>query len=270
VIGLALSQVLAGCASTPDKTTGAATTPTEKSLLRVGVAPDYPPIIFTLDKRFAGMEDELFPDGQHFHGLDAELAAELAQELGMEIQFVELPWEDLLPALRDNRIDIIMAGMSITQERRKRVAFSAPYLRVGHLALARQEDVRRYTSKQDLRETSGTVAVIEGTTGDRMVMQLFRNAERRAFTTPEDATKAVLAGKADLFVHDAPAIWWMAAIRKQDGARAIDIPLSEEDLCWAVRLQDTELLRRVNAVLAGWKTSGKLAEAIARWMPPQD
>src|SRR5206468_10265090 len=82
--------------------------------LKVGITPEYPPLVFRQ------------PDSTN--GLEIELAKALGKELGRPIQFVVLEWEDQIPALLDRQTDIIMSGMSITKTRQLRVAFSKPYL----------------------------------------------------------------------------------------------------------------------------------------------
>src|SRR5215471_14493718 len=71
--------------------------------LRVGVTPNFPPIIYK--------------EGGQLAGAEVDFAQALGAELGRPIQFVELSWEDQIPALADGRIDIIMSSMSITRAR---------------------------------------------------------------------------------------------------------------------------------------------------------
>jgi len=100
--------------------------------LRVGVFPYYPPMIFK-------QTDE-------FRGAEADLAIRLAKMLGREAQFVELGWEQLIPALMEGRIDIIMSGMTITEARKARVNFTEPYLKMGLVTLMRAQDVSQFNS----------------------------------------------------------------------------------------------------------------------------
>ncbi len=111
-----LAAVLAACA--------ASAPPPEPSpsVLRIGVCANSPPVIFReKDGSYAGFE--------------AEMARSLAASLGRSAAFVECGWEDLIPALVDNRIDIIMSGMTITESRSVRVSFTDAYMRSGQAAL---------------------------------------------------------------------------------------------------------------------------------------
>jgi len=84
----------------------------DENILRVGVSPNAPPLIYK--------------QGEKIVGLEAEFAKEFAQYLGKSVRFIEVEWVDLIPALLENQIDIIMSGMSITKMRQVRISFSEP------------------------------------------------------------------------------------------------------------------------------------------------
>ncbi len=88
-------MILYACATAPPAVIEA-----DPGILRVGVSPDAPPLIFKQNDKISGLE--------------AEMAMALADYLEKTAVFVEVPWEDQIPALLDNRTDIIMSGMSVT------------------------------------------------------------------------------------------------------------------------------------------------------------
>jgi ABC-type amino acid transport substrate-binding protein len=106
--------------------------------LRVGVTPDYPPII---SKR-----------GKDIIGVEADLARRLALELNRPVQFIELRWEKQIPALLAGETDIIMSGMSVTKARKVRIDFSDHYLKSGLLNMMLIEDAFRYNSLSDIMQ----------------------------------------------------------------------------------------------------------------------
>src|SRR3989338_1659716 len=93
----------------------------EGGVLRVGVTPNYPCLI-----------DKAARTGQ-ICGFEAECAALLAERLHSRLQFVELKWEEQIPALERKKVDIIMSAMSITEMRKFQVAFSEPYLTISQM-----------------------------------------------------------------------------------------------------------------------------------------
>jgi ABC-type amino acid transport substrate-binding protein len=222
------------------------------TVLRVGVTPTYPPIIFKQAGRISGVE--------------ADLAALLGTRLSRTVRFVEVDWLQQIDTLLAGHTDIIMSGMSITDARRIRVAFSEPYFEGGLMAAVRVEDAPRYPSPEALLGTSATVGVIEGTTGDVFVQRNFRNARRVALSRASDGALGLRRRSIDVFVHDAPAIAWLVSANEADltGVRQY---LNREPLAWAVRRTDADLLAQVDAALAGWKADGTLAGILGRWLP---
>ena len=220
--------------------------------LRVGVTSSYPPIVF----RQAGQ----------ITGVEADLARLLGARLGRPAHFVEVAWDQQVEALLARRTDIIMSGMSVTEARAVRIAFTDPYLEGGLMAAVRTEDAPRYASRDALLQTSATVGVIERTTGDVFVQQNFPNARRVALTVASDGALALRRRTIDVFVHDGPAIAWLVAANEADLAGRWE-PLNRESLAWGVRRDDTQLLAQINEILGAWKTDGTLNDVLVRWLP---
>lgn len=227
--------------------------PGSSRLLRVGVAPTGPPIIFKQGERMSGVE--------------ADLARAFCKSIDKYPEFIELPFNDLIPALLDNRIDIIMSGMSFTEMRAIRIDFSQPYMKVGQMPLVRIEDVSKYPSTLALLNTTGKIGVEYGTTGDFLVQENFLYAERVPYRDMAQAPKDLVAGKIDMFIYDSPVIWWLASEYESKGLAPLLVPLSEEFLAWGVRKDETQLLEAANAFLEDFRTSGDLQKIIKKWMP---
>ncbi len=253
-VGLLVAGALCaagGCATSGDK--DAMSAGTGAPPLRVGVTPNMPPLIYQ--------------QGREVIGLEADLARALGRELGRKVKFIELRWEDQIPALRENRTDIVMSGMSVTRMRALRVAFTDPYLEVGQLALARRADLERYYIRGAVVLCDGRVGVEKGTTGDLLVQQEFSRAKRVVYSAPGRAAKDLLAARLDLLIHDAPVVWWLAAEHEADGLAVVNIPLTTECLAWGVREGDDDFRKAINAILARWKQEEKLQGLVKRWIP---
>lgn len=220
--------------------------------LRVGVSAMFPPMIYK--------------EGGRLVGVEADLAVALGEKLGRPVQLVEINWEDQIPALTDGRTDIIMSGMSITPARQLRVAFTKPYLAVGQTVLVRREDANKYLLGFP-PSPQGTIGVLQATTGDFLVQQEFSRSKRKAFKSPQEAARALAKKKIDLFVSDVPIIWWLAGMNEVEGLVAVKVLLSEEQLAWAVRKSDPELLEAVNRALEQLQKEGRTAAIVKRWIP---
>jgi ABC-type amino acid transport substrate-binding protein len=250
VLLLVAASVWAGCAEDYYRVSGPAEIP--PNALRVGVTSTYPPIVFRQAGRITGVE--------------GDLARLLGTRLGRPVHFVEVPWDQQIDALLARRTDVIMSGMSVTEARAVRIAFSEPYLEAGLVAAVRTEDARRYGSREALLQTSATVGVIERTTGDVFVQQNFPNARRVALTQASDGALALRHRTVDVFVHDGPSIAWLVSANEADIA-GIWQYLNREQLAWGLRRDDPQLLAQVNESLATWRRGGTLADVVTRWLP---
>ncbi len=225
----------------------------ENGVLRVGVTPNYPCLI-----------DKETGTGQ-ICGFEAECAALLAKRLQSRLQFVELDWEDQIPALERKKVDIIMSAMSITEMRKLQVAFSEPYLTISQMALTTKAGAEKFTSAQEIIATGKAIGVEKGTTGDIFVQRYCLAAEPLFFSSPDAAVQALRDKRIDLFIHDDPVL--RAYATGADDLVLLQTPLTSEELAWAVRRDDPALLDEVNSALAAWKEDGTLERLLKKWLP---
>ena len=243
-----LLLAVGGCA-TPGVHTGQAT---EHPML-VGVTPNYPPVIFKISGQVTGLE--------------ADLARRLAAELKRPIKFVEISWEEQVPALLEGKTDIIMSGMTITQARQVRITFSQPYLTSGLMIAFAAENASKYGSLQNIIDSFPDVGFVAGTTGETYARNTFREGNR--MVPVKSASEAALALKNrrfDIFVYDAPAVAWIVSENEAD-LKLLRELLNIEYLGWGLRREDRELLGIVNGLLNKWKNDGTLKETILKWLP---
>ena len=220
------------------------------STLRVGVSPVFPPMVFKQGGQLAGVE--------------VDLARALGQKLGRKVVFVEVPWENQIEALNSGRTDIIMSSMAITPARKFVVNFSQPYLTVSQTILVRREDTQQYVFGFPLKP-KGSIGVIKGTTADFLVQRHFPKAKRKLFTSGEEAARALMKRKIDVFISDSSLVWYLGGIHATDGLAVVPIVLSQEQLAWAVSKSTDTLLASVNDFLAQAMKDGLLLKVLRRW-----
>jgi len=245
--------LLVGCAAPPPQDDGNLHNSADADILRVGVATNAPPLIYKQNGKIIGLE--------------AEFAAEFAKYIGKTLQFVELSWENLIPALLKNKIDIIMSGMTRTPLREVRIAFTHRYLESGQTALIRREDAARYSTGLFSITTSSGIGVIKDTTGEFFVETRFTSVKKVVFRKSQDAVKALIGKKIDMFIHDAPIILYLASENETNGLTALFALLHQEDLAWAVRKDDRVLLDSANKFLTDTNNQEKLKKMIKYWIP---
>ncbi len=243
----------AGCSPTGRNTAKPSTIPPDKNVLRVGVSTHSPPLIFR--------------QGNNIVGLEADLAKELATYLAKSLRFVELKWEDQIPALLENRIDIIMSGMTITTLREIRISFSIPYLPSGQMALIRRIDAARYSTGLFSLVTSSAIGAIKDTTGHFFLETQFSSVKKKLYSNSRAAVKALINKDIDMFIYDGPMILYLASENETKGLTALFTLLTREYLAWGISKDNVELLESANNFLRTSNEAGKLGKIIKYWIP---
>ena len=223
--------------------------------LRVGIAPNYPPLAFKEDGKLAGIE--------------VDFANRLGAALGRRVVLVETPWDDLGKALFEEKtIDIVMSGTSITEQRKQKVDFTDPYLNVGQMVLIRDADYPRLRNAKALDTSNLRVGFISNTTSEHYARQHLSRATLEGFPDTDAGVAALRDKQIDAFITDAPAVWRVTGgfFSKETQLRGLYEPLTHEQLAWAVRKGDHKLRTQLNAVLKKWKRDGTIDDVLDDWI----
>jgi len=253
ILTLASLSLFAGCMPVGQHKLESGTIPPDENVLRVGVTPNSPPLIFK--------------QGNEIVGLEADLARALAKYLAKTPRFVELPWEDQISALLKNRIDIIMSGMTITALREVRISFSIPYFESGQMALIRRKDAVRFSAGLFSFATSSAIGVVKDTTGEYFVETQFSSVKRKKYTSPRAAVKDLIDKEIDIFIYDGPMILYLASENENNGLTALFSRLTREYLAWGIRKDNEALLDSANNFLRAAAEAGELNQRIKYWIP---
>jgi polar amino acid transport system substrate-binding protein len=219
----------------------------KRGKLIVGTEPTFPPFEFVDEKN-------------QVVGFDMDIANELAKRLGVKLEIVNLPFDSLIPALLQGKIDLIIAGMTITEERAKVVDFSKPYFEANQAIVVRKDG--KFEPKK-LEELVGKkVAVQLGTTGDLVVSEI-NGVQVVRFQKFTDAFLELQNGRVDAVVLDeAPAKAYVKKFPKFLISAVVD---TGETYGIAVKKGNKELLNFVNQTLDILKSSGTYNKLIQKW-----
>lgn len=254
LILLAAVLVLTGCATEATRTKGLLGALMAPKTLRVGIVKDSPPLAYVKDNVFVGLE--------------AGFGIGLANTLNRRVEWVELEREELGPALRQKHIDIIMAGMTVAEAHKNRLATAQPYLLSGQTTLVRLSDYDRLGSGiRHLTEPSIRLGVVDGAVADAWLMGLRPKGSISRFASPPEGVQALVEGTIDVFIYSLPANFYYAALHIDKGLTPGNIPLTREELAWAVRPDDETMLKAANTYLATLEQSGELQKMLERAIP---
>lgn len=230
-----------------------AATTAQAQTLRVGVAPEQPPLVFR--------------DGERIVGLEADNARAVGEITNRDVRLLAMPSAELIPALEQGRIDVIMSGMAVTPERAARVRFVEPYLQGGQMAIMQINRVSRLSQPWAIYREGIRVAVVTGSAGAAFARSDLTDATVLAYPGAPDAMAALSAGEVDLFLHDAATSWLLATEDAYADLISQNHLLTEEPLAWAVRRDDAALAAELSRALSMMRRNGTLDYIVDRWIP---
>ena len=222
--------------------------------LTMGTSAEFPP--------FEAYEDG---PGSRIVGFDVELGRAIAERAKRELKIVDMPFEDLIPALEAGEVDMVLVAMTITEERGRRVDFSEPYYRARQVAMVREGDA----VPEKAEDWAGLrIGAQRGTTSHALARSLEGIEELRLARTAREAVVDLLNSRVDaVLVDEQPA----AAFRRIfPEARVVDLGFREELYGVAVRRGNGALLGTINETLAEVKADGRYDWFVDRWMVQAD
>ena len=221
--------------------------------LRVGLSPDYPPLVYKREGRVVGIE--------------ADNVTAVSKIIGQQMTLVEMPFEKLLPALEAGEIDVVMSGLSVTAQRSERVTFTDPYMQMGQMAIMHRDKLTRFSQPWSIYREGVRIGVEPGTTGASFAENELKDARVKFFADADAAFAGLRSDEIDLYVHDAPTSWALASSAENNDLISLYSPLTDETLAWAVRKGDDALAAELNSALAKMKGNGTLRYILNRWIP---
>ena len=182
-------------------------------------------------------------------GYDVDMAKRIAKDMGVKLKLLPTAWDGIIAALLTGKCDIIMSGMTITQQRNLKINFADPYIVVGQTIMMKKAHKDTVKSAKDLDKPEYTIVTKLGVTGEVAARKFFKNAKVVTFETEADAAAEVLNGKADAMVYDQPYNILFMSDSGKDRLIHLDTPLTYEPLGWAIRKGDPDFLNWLNNFL---------------------
>lgn len=139
-----------------------------------------------------------------FIGFEADVARQMAEDMGLEAEIVPTAWDGIIPALLAKKFDLIIAGMSVTPQRNLQVNFSIPYAKIGLGVVVNRERMGHVSKPADLNHEDVVFALRRGTTPVEVVKAQMPKAQIRQFDDEAAALQEVLNGNADAWAAGAP------------------------------------------------------------------
>lgn len=203
---------------------------------------------------------EMTTDSGDFEGIDIDVAAAIAEKLGLELQVDDMDFDAALLAAQSGKSDMVMAGVTVTDERQKVMDFSDTYAEgIQSIIVPEDSDI---ASADDL--AGKVIGTQRGTTGYIYCTDDFGDENVMAYDNGLTAVQALNNGQVDAVVIDnAPAKEFVAA---NPGLKILDTAYAQEDYAIGVAKGNTELLNAINGALEELQADGTLQSIVDKYI----
>lgn len=203
-------------------------------------------------------------EGDKIVGIDAEIAAAIAEYLGMELVIEDMEFDTIITAVKEGSVDFGMAGMTVTEDRLLEIDFTNSYA-TGVQSIIVPVD-SPITTVDDLYAEGAAykVGVQLGTTGDTYSTDDFGADNVIQYNNGNNAVLALVGGSVDCVIIDnEPA---KALVAANEGLKILDTSYADEDYAICVKKGNTELLEKLNEAIVALTENGKIAEIVAKYI----
>jgi len=224
----------------------------ERGELRVGTTGKQPPLTVR------SKEGDLM-------GYEIELATMLAEAMNLKVQFVEMPFADLLPALASGSVDVVMSGMTMTPERNLKVAFVGPYIVSGKSILAKAQRLAEIDETAEIDRAPIRVAALKGSTSESFVERVMPHATLTATEDYDAGVIMLISDNVDLIVADFPICALTILRNPTAGLATLDTPLTIEPIGMAIPANAVLFQNLVTNYLGALQMAGVLQGLEQKW-----
>ncbi len=216
-------------------------------------------------KILVGTEAAYFPmeyldERGNFMGFDIDLAKEIAQDLGVEVEFKNIPWAEILDSVKEGKVDMIISAITITPERAEVLSFSDPYFNAGQVVVVQKDSLI-----EEVKDLQGKIlGVQEGTTSEAEAKRLTDPSLVKSYANYDLAKEALFQGEIEAIIIDYPAGVGMVA--KEEKLKIAGEPFTQEFYGVAVQKGQDVLLSKINQTIRRLKQTGELKILEEKWL----
>ncbi|WP_227761736.1 amino acid ABC transporter substrate-binding protein [Zhaonella formicivorans] len=214
----------------------------------------------------AGLDDTFAPMGYREEGtnklvgFDIDMGEELAKRLGVKIKWQPTEWEGVLGSLNSKKFDVIISGMSVTEERKKEIDFSKVYVNAG-IGMVVKKDNTTIKTAEDLKGKK--VATQTGSSGYEATQKLGLKDVVLYDQYPQ-AFQDLAIGRVDVIVVDLTTAAHFVS-KKPDVYKVLPGRLVDDTYAIGIRKEDTDLKEAIDKALTEMQKDGTLSSISMKW-----
>ena len=240
---LAATMLFAGCGKKEEASDGGKIPET----IVVGTNAEFPPFEFVND------------DGD-VDGFDMAVMKEVGKRIGSDVEIKNMEFKSLIGSMESGNLDVIAAGMTVTEERERKVDFSDSYYTAKQYVIQKENgDIKKAEDLEGL-----TIAVQEGTTGDLLATDEIKDSNVKRFKKGVDAVMDLKKGGSDVVIIDSnPA---QEFIKANEGLELVKDLFEDEKYAFAVQKDNTKLKDAINDALDEMKDDGTFDKLVKEYI----
>ncbi len=224
-----------------------------------------PDRIKNVGKISIGLDDAYPPmefrdDTNALVGFDIDFGNAIGKKLGMDVEWVTTAWDGILPALKSGKFDMIISALSITEERKKEIGYSEPYIAGGPIIIINKDN----TSIKNSEDLKGKVIGVQlGSTGEFAANKINGVKEVKKYNKVTEALMDLKAKRIDTVVADDQVGRYYAGL---DANKYYVVgKLNEEPFGIGFRKEDTVLKNAIQKSIDDLKADGTLSKISLKW-----
>lgn len=216
-------------------------------------------LIVAVDTAFVPFE---FKQGEHYVGFDIDLWAAIAKELQLNYTLKPMDFGGIIPALQTKNIDLALAGITITDERKKAIEFSDGYYTSCLLLMVNADN----TTIKGINDLNGKVVAVKSGTGSvDYAKQYINTTHLRQFPNIDNAYMELGIKRADALLHDTPNILYFIKTAGAGRFKTVGDSLAAQQYGIAFPKGKEELRIKVNGALKTLRDNGTYKEIYKKW-----
>jgi ABC-type amino acid transport substrate-binding protein len=217
----------------------------EKGNLIVGTTAELPPLEYK-DK-----------NGDIVGG-DIEIAKEIASRWGIDIEFINLPWEEMLKAAETGTVDFSISSIIITPERQERMLFSIPYVKTGEVIVIHRDNEEKIKGTDDLENFR--LGAVKDTVNEKTALEYSDPSNYVAYDNFDTLVADIVDKKIDATIID--YIIGLVWVSENPDLKIVGDPLNEQEYGIATKLGNEALMDEINIALQDMERTGRLQEIL--------
>ncbi len=203
-------------------------------------------------------------------GYEADVARQLAEDMGVKVEFVQTSWPSIITNLLADDYDIIISGLSVTPQRALLISFSEPYSHSSSVLVASRKLAGKLTTRKQFNSKKITIGVVKDSIGEKLLGQQFPKATLKTFDSESQAIAALLNGKIYAMMSSTPKTGYLLNRHDKEVFQPFAEPFSTHAEAFGVRRGDADFLNYLNTWILHNTQNGWLAQRHQYWFDTID